>query len=602
MAEDINHIAEIEYEIQLGGVAVTVGLIAFSVNDSINKIPRARLEFNYNDIRSKRKKANHTITPAANFEKDPSKETGEFLPGKTISIKIGEKNKKKEIFTGYITKQNITASSNGKLTLCIDCKHAANKTTLVTRTRFLHHDANNGGSAQEKIDKIDDDTYLEHIVNKGGYGLELKIDDQASHSFDHENMLQYNCSDWDFLITRIEATGRVCRVDQKEIHVISPKLKNTSTMDLILGENLIEYEAEHDETLVAKKISVASWETEDDEVQAIDDSIQNEDAEIENVQSELSLDHGGNLSVNEVKTWIENKKIRQQQGKILGLAKIQGTSQISVADTVSISGFDSVWDRDAFVSGIGHVFKNGGWYTYVQCGLSSKSHAEKYQISGSDKTSDFIPSTNGLLYGKVVKYKEGESGEELLEVEIPSGQGEKESRSIYARLATFSAGEKGGAVFRPYPKDEVVIGFINNDPRFPVVLGALYNGKNKAQFELSDDKQVEVGFVLNDWKMSFHEEDDTFSITAKSGQQIMLDEKNKTMTLAFDKDNTIEMEASGITIKGAKIELDGGKGGVTIKGATVETSADATVDIKGKKLSLSADALIELKAQMTQIN
>jgi len=599
MAKDTNNI---EYEIRLEGALVTEGLIALSVNDSINKIPRARLEFNYSDIRSKRKKENHTLTPVSSFSSGEADNNAAFLPGKTISIKLGQKNKAKEIFSGYITKQNITASNSGKLTLCVDCKHAANKMTLVTRTQFLHHDANTGGSANEKIDRIDDDTYLEHIVNKGGYNVELKIDDQPAHSFDHENMLQYNCSDWDFLITRVEATGRVCRVDEKEIHVISPELNSSSTLDLVLGKNLLEYEAEHDETLVAKKISVASWEAEDDEVQTFDDSIQNEDQEIENVQSELFLDHGGILAVNEVKTWVANKQIRQQQGKVLGLAKIRGTSAISVTDTVTISGFDSIWDRDAFVSGIGHVFKNGGWYTYVQCGLSSKTHAEKYQINAADRTSDFIPSTNGLLYGKVVKYKEAESGEELLEVEIPSGQGEKESRSIYARLATFSAGEKGGAVFRPYPKDEVVIGFINNDPRFPVVLGSLYNGKNKAKYSLAGDKQEEVGFVLNDWKLSFYEEDNMFSITSKNGQQIVLDEKNKEMTLAFDKSNSIVMDSEGIVIKGSKIELDGGTGGVTTKGTTIETKAEATVEIKGVKLSLSADSLMELKAQLTKLN
>ena len=117
MAEDMNHISKIEYEIRLDGVLLTEGLIALSVNDSINKIPRARLEFNYNDIRSTRKEKNHTITPAKNFDAPPSDQRGEFLPGKEIKIKIGEKNEVEEIFTGYITKQNITASNNGKLTL-----------------------------------------------------------------------------------------------------------------------------------------------------------------------------------------------------------------------------------------------------------------------------------------------------------------------------------------------------------------------------------------------------------------------------------------------------------------------------------------------------
>lgn len=602
MAEATNHIKKIAYEIHLDGALVPAGLIALSVNDSINRIPRARLEFNYHVVRKKSEEVNYSLTPATGFETSSSNGNLEFAPGKKITIQLGEENKLKEIFAGYITKQNISASNSGKLTLCIDCKHAANKMTLTTRTRFLHHDAQNGGGGQEtEIQRINDDSSLEHLVNKGDYGLQLKIDDEANKAFEHENMLQYNCSDWDFLITRAEATGRVCRVLGNEIHVLAPKLKNSASMELVLGKNLLEYEAENDETQIAHKTGVASWTGDDVEIQKLDESIQNSNAELENVQAAVFLDHGGILSENEAKAWLENRLTRQAQGKVQGLAKIQGTVEVSVADTVKISGFDSVWDRDAFVSGIGHVFKNGGWFSYVQCGLSAKTHAENYLIGTANSSADFMPAVNGLLFGKVVGYKEGETGEMLIEVEIASVQGEQNSRTVYARLATFSAGENGGAVFRPFPNDEVVLGFINNDPRFPIVLGSLYNGKNKPGYELSNNAQEEVGFILEEWKISINKEDKTLSITSENGQQLLLDENNKKMTLAFDDNNSIVLDKNGIVLKGSKIEIEGSQG-VKIKGAKVETTADATVDLKGAKLSLSADALLELKAQMTQIN
>lgn len=60
---------------------------------------------------------------------------------------------------------------------------------------------------------------------------------------------------------------------------------------------------------------------------------------------------------------------------------------------------------------------------------------------------------------------------------------------VWARVAVPFAGDKRGAFFIPSVGDEVIVVFVNNDSRFPVVVGSLWNGHDHApdQFGGSGD-------------------------------------------------------------------------------------------------------------------
>src|SRR6185437_12498879 len=56
---------------------------------------------------------------------------------------------------------------------------------------------------------------------------------------------------------------------------------------------------------------------------------------------------------------------------------------------------------------------------------------------------------------------------------------EQASESYWARLAVPMAGDGRGVVLIPEVGDEVLVAFEREDLRFPYVLGALWNGKDK---------------------------------------------------------------------------------------------------------------------------
>ena len=57
--------------------------------------------------------------------------------------------------------------------------------------------------------------------------------------------------------------------------------------------------------------------------------------------------------------------------------------------------------------------------------------------------------------------------------------GKESTDSNWVRVATLGAGEAYGFYFVPEVGDEVLVAFIDGDVNRPVVIGSLWNGKNK---------------------------------------------------------------------------------------------------------------------------
>lgn len=117
----------------------------------------------------------------------------------------------------------------------------------------------------------------------------------------------------------------------------------------------------------------------------------------------------------------------------------------------------------------------------------------------------------------------------------------------------------------------MVVGFFNDDPRQPVILGALYSSKNKPPEQPSKDnikkliitkKGTTIGFI-DDKKAAVF-------IETPEHNKILLDDDSKKIHISDQHGNTITMDANGIVIKSAKdLKIDAG-GNVEIKGKKVD--------------------------------
>ena len=192
---------------------------------------------------------------------------------------------------------------------------------------------------------------------------------------------------------------------------------------------------------------------------------------------------------------------------------------------------------------------------------------------------------------------------------------QQNTKTPWIRLMTNHAGNNRGMYFVPEIDDEVRLGFENDNPDLPFVLGTVYNGKanssdiyndnnlkkairtksgNSIIFSDEDGKE-EIKIFSKDEKNSISISlDGSKKITIQSEGDIELTAKNN-IRLTAEKDiiftakgkNTIEAK-QGITMDGtSKIEM---------KATNIKAEAQANAEIKGgTKVSINSSAQLELK-------
>jgi uncharacterized protein involved in type VI secretion and phage assembly len=126
---------------------------------------------------------------------------------------------------------------------------------------------------------------------------------------------------------------------------------------------------------------------------------------------------------------------------------------------------------------------------------------------------------------------------------------------MWARVAVPVAGGSRGAFFIPDVGDEVVVAFLGADPRFPIVIGSLWNGHDTAPETLGGDgKSVDRWTITGKagTRIAIVEQpasNATISLTTPAGQsETITDQGGGSITLTHSSQNTITIDSSGITI------------------------------------------------------
>ncbi|HEU0014732.1 MAG TPA: phage baseplate assembly protein V, partial [Longimicrobium sp.] len=147
---------------------------------------------------------------------------------------------------------------------------------------------------------------------------------------------------------------------------------------------------------------------------------------------------------------------------------------------------------------------------------------------------------------------------EVVSVQDPDSQGRVQVRlhgwdgvadqdaPIWARVAVPFAGADRGAFLIPDVGDEVLVCFVNADPRLPVVVGGMWNGSAAPPESLSGDRV------------------DRWTFTGKAGTRIAIVEEGGTpvieMTTPGGVSATLKDEGSGkleLVAAGCTVTLDG---------------------------------------------
>jgi uncharacterized protein involved in type VI secretion and phage assembly len=181
-----------------------------------------------------------------------------------------------------------------------------------------------------------------------------------------------------------------------------------------------------------------------------------------------------------------------------------------------------------------------------------------------------------------------------IQVMIPSLK--NSGSGLWAMLGHFYANKSAGSFFIPELNSEVIIGFIDNDPRFPVVLGSLYSKNNTPKETFTADNNIKAIVTKAGIRLEFDDKDKVFTILTPGKNTLVISDKSKGVKIEDQNGNVINTDASGISItskKDIKLTASGNLELKGTKGITINSSS-GDVKVDGKNVNLSGKAKVEL--------
>ncbi len=512
-----------------------------------------------------------------------------LIPGKKIEIKAGYHSDEETIFKGIIIKHSIMIR-DGSSMLIIECKDESVKMTIGRKSGYFY-------------DSKDSDIFEEIL---GKYSLEKDVE---ATNFEHKELIQYNASDWDFILSRAQANGKLCIPNDGKLSIIKPDLGQAEVETIAFGSTMLDFDGEIDARHQLAKITSYSWNQADQEIveaEGKDPSVSlNGNLSSDDLSKVIGLDnmqlrHGGNLDENELQDWADATMLYQQLSKVRGRVKFQGLSTVKPNTTLKLEGVGDRFNGKIYVTGVLHTIRDGDWTVDAQFGLNPKWFSETFDIH-TQPASGLLPAIKGLHVGIVSQLEEDPDGEDRILVTIPIV--DSEMQGVWCRVATLDAGENRGSFFRPEIQDEVIVGFINQDPNDPVVLGMLHSSAKPAPIVAADDNH-EKGFVTrSEMKLMFDDDKISVTIETPAGKKFTLDEDADVITLEDEHSNIITMDSSGIIIESAGDIGIKATGDVTIEGMNVEITANGEFKAEGTAgAEISTSAIAVLKGSLVQIN
>lgn len=181
-----------------------------------------------------------------------------------------------------------------------------------------------------------------------------------------------------------------------------------------------------------------------------------------------------------------------------------------------------------------------------------------------------IPAIHGLQIGIIDKYEDDPDKQFRVKVKIPSIE---KDGIVWARLASIDSGNKRGIFFRPEKGDEVILGFINDDPRQAIILGSVHSEKNPLPvgFEVTEENYKKGIVTKQGLKILFDDENKLIEISTSNSNIFRLLDKDKGIHLEDENGNTFTMDDKGFNIKSSKDIVIEGKN-ITIKGSKVDVN------------------------------
>lgn len=532
----------------------SIQVVSVAVDKAISRIPMARIVLLDGDM------------PEQDF---PLSNSDDFKPGAEIEIKAGYDQEEESIFKGVVVKHGIKITGDNFSRLVIECRDKAAGMTI-------------GRKNANYVDSTDSDIITKLIGNYSGLSADV-----GATTTTYKELVQYYCTDWDFMLSRAEANSLLVIVDDGKVTVKEPDTSASPVLQVTYGQDLLEFHADVDARTQLSGVKGTSWDLKN---QAIVEGKEVKPPTL-NTQGNLTsadlakvvgpetflLQTVAPLEKTALDDWAGGQQLKAGLARIQGSMKFQGSAKAKVGSLIELKGVGDRFNGQVFVSSVNHDISDGNWTTNVEFGISPSWFAEKRDLV-APSAAGLLPGVDGLQIGVVKKLDEDPDGQNRIQVSVPVLQAETEG--VWARLTQFYASDGIGAFFIPEIGDEVVLGYFNNDPSYPVILGSLYSSKLKPPYALTSDNFTKAIVTKSELKIEFDDEKKITTIITPGNNQIVLSDDGKSILLQDQNDNKVELSADGILLDSPKDIQINAKGKVSISAVgaiDVDSKADVTV-------------------------
>jgi Rhs element Vgr protein len=571
-------------------------LIAVETWSEANRVPRARITLADGNPASKA---------------FPLSESAGFVPGTRIVIAAGYGPKSTTIHSGIVVRHSLKIMPGAKAALVVETADPLVKMTL----------ARNSGVTLQASDK---DLIAALLAANGG-----KVGTNSAGTTPREAIVQYDASDWDLMLLRAEASGCVVLVEDGTASIVSPASSSEPVLTIEYGDAVVSLEATIDSlsplsqsAAKSRSWSYAEQKTAEGAAASADVTVPGnlDPAKLAGVFSVAPFRQqaGAAVAAAELADWSAARLMRSKLAAVQGSVEFQGSAAAKPGTFVSLAGLGARFNGNAFVASVRHLIRDGRWKTIAGFGMAADSFASLSEGVAAPSAAGLMPPIRGLHTGLVKQVAVDPAGDCRVLVTLPLTGDEK---GVWARLGQFYASKGFGAVFYPEVGDEVVLGFMDEDPANPVILGSLYSRQRAPApaFPPSEANDLKALVTRSGLVISFDDKDVVLEITTPKGRKIRLDDKSGEVKISDPFNNLVTMTEDKVDIvSGAALSLTS-KTDMTIKaGKNLTVEATGNYELSAKQITataataltlaskgmgeLSAKAVLTVKGQPVMIN
>ena len=149
----------------------------------------------------------------------------------------------------------------------------------------------------------------------------------------------------------------------------------------------------------------------------------------------------------------------------------------------------------------------------------------------------------------------------------------------------------------------MVVGFFNDDPRDPVILGGIHSSSKAPPYDVNEDNFEKGIKTRSELKLTFNDDLKSVTIETPNGNKLNISDDEGAILLEDENGNKAQLSSDGITLESASDLILKATGDVKIEGTNVEIAANAQFKAEGSagaEVSTSGQAV--LKGSIVQIN